>query len=353
MKSYGQETQLPKLEFVRELEQFDGPILTELRGVPRGTYVEKWCARGDALHRFLVVRADSRAIAEYLAERLTMMELLTVGSDGIGFLVDRGRDGGPVRVTIAPLTCLPEPYLPKDTALHDRSLRPSWDLTPQSFTMGNDWSAHAFADLERWYMNAYSLAFFMSANSEQMLPPQTIFRYDLKGYSYARALAEMRTHVPKAHKARATAVAAASPGVLTIDAPTKWADSVLDAVQAVGESEVAYRAVHRWSKLETENLDRLPETDQVLEELVRLCDSMRIKIGRLFAAFAGTEPSLQKIGEAAPSELLVAGKLAAAYYRAMLRLLMLPADAEFLSVGRPREEDERLRNIQDEADDDP
>jgi hypothetical protein len=75
---------------VRELESFEGPILSEYRAA-RGSaqYIEKWCARSDGVTRTLLVRADQRAIAEYLGKRRTLLSLITEPSDGVGYVIDR------------------------------------------------------------------------------------------------------------------------------------------------------------------------------------------------------------------------------------------------------------------------
>src|SRR5262245_49164567 len=120
-----------RLQFVRTLEAFEGPILSEYRAAYGGAvYVEKWCARAHGVSRFLVVRSEERAIAEFLGGRLSMLKLLIERSDGFGFLVDQSQ-GETVSVSIVPIDILPKPYLPKPTRFHDESLRPEWGVVPQ------------------------------------------------------------------------------------------------------------------------------------------------------------------------------------------------------------------------------
>ncbi|HWO20783.1 MAG TPA: hypothetical protein VNO30_18580 [Kofleriaceae bacterium] len=113
--------------WVRELEEFEGPILSEYRAALGSTqYVEKWCARADGVTRSLLVRVDQRAIAEYLGKRRTLLSLLTEPSDGMGHVIDR-RKGETVAVYGVYLDDLPPGYLPKPTVFHDEELRPEWD----------------------------------------------------------------------------------------------------------------------------------------------------------------------------------------------------------------------------------
>lgn len=111
---------------MRELEAFEGPILSELRADGGGIYIEKWCAREGGTTRTLVVRTEPRALAEYLARRVSMLDLLKGPSDGIGFLVDRDR-GVEIAVYLVQVMALPERYLPAVDALHDVDLRPAWE----------------------------------------------------------------------------------------------------------------------------------------------------------------------------------------------------------------------------------
>ena len=118
---------LPRpMKHLRDLEEFEGPILSEFQAEHGGgLYLWKWCARQGTVERFLVVRTEQRAVARYLARRLSLLQLLCEPSDGIGFIVDQ--EGGEVRAAyLVKLTDLPPRYLPKATAMHDEALRPAW-----------------------------------------------------------------------------------------------------------------------------------------------------------------------------------------------------------------------------------
>src|ERR1051325_10962656 len=116
-----------QLHFERHLEYLEGPILSQYRAEEGGVaYLEKWCTRTEdgAEHRFLLVRSDLRSIAQYMAHRLTMRDLLEGGSDGIGFLIDRSRNGTRIiehRVALLVLDELPEDYMPEEDTYHDES----------------------------------------------------------------------------------------------------------------------------------------------------------------------------------------------------------------------------------------
>lgn len=117
-------TALPDLAFVRDLEAFEGPILSEYVDADGVPYLEKWCAYVDGSVRFLVVRSHRVAISAYLDGGVSMLQLLTAPNDDRGWLVDRVGDEI-VRVELrVRVSTLPPKYLPKPSAMHDPDLRP-------------------------------------------------------------------------------------------------------------------------------------------------------------------------------------------------------------------------------------
>ena len=122
---------LPILTHVRELEEFDGPILTEWISDKGNIYVEKWCTNKGGVTRTLFVRSNHMAINAYLNGTMSMMELLTGPNDNYGMLVDRNKDGI-VGVTRVQVPTLPASYLPSPTTMHDIDLRKDWTTEPSS-----------------------------------------------------------------------------------------------------------------------------------------------------------------------------------------------------------------------------
>lgn len=115
---------LPKLAWVRDLEAFEGPILSEYEDADGALFLQKWCAYVDGAVRFLVVRSHRLVVADYLNGDMSMLDLLTKPNDDAGWLVDRV--GDEVRNVIqARVSELPPKYLPKPSAMHDEDLRPA------------------------------------------------------------------------------------------------------------------------------------------------------------------------------------------------------------------------------------
>lgn len=314
---------LPRqVTLVRELEYFEGPILSQYRAAHGGSvYIEKWCARDGGVSRFLLVRSEPRAIAEFLGTRITMLKLLTESSDGIGFLIDRRR-GDTLGVYVVALDSLPKSYLPKPTRMHDESLRPEWDTVPQDYLLDEQWDAKQLATIERHYLNAAGFAYLTKPDTDRVLPWRVLtFTYD-GGYPVMHAFNSIRANVPEDARARSVGVSANSPGVLSLEAPAETAGQLREALKALPRSLVHYHNVHEWSKLNPDQAEDIPRTARAHVEA--LCGALGVDARKLFPAAAANGDDIES--------LLVAGKLIAAYYRVLLRVIDPVAGTEFTGV---------------------
>lgn len=116
------------LTFVRSIEEYDGPILSEFRDNSGTPYLETWvdCSHDQKTSRFLVVVSTPRAIEEYLAGQLSMLDLLTVPNQNIGMLVDtKWKTDEVVRSARVDVRDIPSAYMPDPTAMYDETLSPS------------------------------------------------------------------------------------------------------------------------------------------------------------------------------------------------------------------------------------
>jgi hypothetical protein len=311
-------TALPQLTWVRDIEAFEGPLLSELRG-PEGTlFLEKSGTFDGRIARTLIVRSYQRAVAEYLAKRITMRRLLSAADD-VGFIASY-QDGERSCVELVQVSKLGTDFLPDDDAMHDESLRPEWPTTPQSFLVDRSWNVGLLSDLEERYLSVFSFSYFLDARSPKKLPPW-LYEYVLDGIGYAHLYRAMRKAVPANDQARATQVAAASPGVLTIEAPTETARIVNDVLQSANslETRKAVRAVHRWSVLERDYIEDLPHDAK--DDLAALAEALRVDLTKAMPFEGGDFRG----------HLLNAGKLLVGYYGRLRELQRLPSGVQFLA----------------------
>jgi hypothetical protein len=305
---------------VRELESFEGPILCEYRAVKGSAqYVEKWCARSDGITRTLLVRADQRSIAEYLGKRRALLSLLTDPSDGVGYIVDR-RQGEICAVYGVYLDDLPGDYLPKPTVYHDEDLRPEWDTFPQSYLIDANWDAKLFSDIERINLNVAGFAWFTQPSTQRTLPNGLLRMHYDGGFPIMHVYNGIRASVPDEVRPRSSAVAAASPGVFTIETPSGTAEMVRQAIHALPRSKIAFQAVHAWSRLRPDAAARIPPAAR--DTLDRLCSILNVRTDAILQP--AKSPEEEKIS------LLVAGKVIASYYRMLWRVLEPSDRAEYL-----------------------
>lgn len=308
----------PAVEGSRILEiQAGSWLLYEVRAKSGGGVYVGWdCGVHGGARETLLVRSDPRSIAEYLGQRLTTRELLVRSNDDVGFLFTAtpGHEG---RARIVAVSALPEAYLPSLARRHTADMQPPWDDVPQSFLVEENWSPELFKELEKSYLNVFSLTYFLDPTADAAVHRLTASELD--GYAYGNLYKTLRNALPANETAKATRLAAASPGVLTIAASRKTSQRVAIALQVIrSESAIkAYRVLHDWSRLNETEADQLPPT--ALDDVRRLSNMLMIDAMRLLP-----EGHDKK-------QLLRVGKIVASYYRQLVKLAAPPAGVEFLA----------------------
>jgi hypothetical protein len=328
----------PGLVHVRDLEEFEVPLLSEYKGPNGAVYVEKWCAREKGTSRYLLVRSNQRSVAEFLGGRISLLSLIRDASDRIGYVIDRTR-GAVENVWGAPLTRLPRSYFPTADRMHDEDLRPEWEIVPQNYLIDESWNSSLFGTIERNFLNAAAFAYLTKPKTGRSLPDKILtFRYR-GGFPVMHAFNEARADLPDDAKSRSAVVMAASPGILTLDTPADTAERLRTALKALKRSRIHYQNLHAWSRLDFAEADTLPEPEAARTDIRRLCEALDVDPSKLFPKSVPKDRQREAI--------LVAGKLIAAYYRVLHRVLS-PNGAEYVGVST---EDTELSQEDDEADD--
>jgi hypothetical protein len=257
-----------------------------------------------------------------------MLDLMTTASDGWGFLVDRDNQRNAVATFAVRLENLPQGYLPDATAFHDESLRPDWETIPQNFLINTNWDAKLLAFIEKQYLGVSAFAHFTEIGKDRKLPPNVLrYNYD-GGFSIMHLYNGIRSEVPQAKRARSVGVQAASPGVLTIDAPSSIVGLIKNSIEGLINSKPAYDQLHAWSRLSPNRIDGMPANDEALRDIQTLATSLRIDHMSLFPAPSVEYPTPTNRKES----LLVAGKMIASYYRKLWQTLAPEPRVEFISI---------------------
>ena len=314
------------LRFSRPIEEFDGPILSEYRsGIGGGTYVEKWCAQSDdsQTQRSIIVRCDQRSIVEYIGGRISMLSMLRNSSDGICLIVDRRlREGQPrvQRVAIEQFDRLPGSYLPQESVMYDASLRPQSERGVQSFLLPANWSGELIATVERSYRDVCAMRFLAADKRESgNLVPESVMDYEYRGgYPVANAFRELQSRVPRSERTVPTGIAAASPGVMSIEAGYSTALDVARSLRQLERSLECYQVVHKWAKQEIDRSPSIPTSASA--DLQALIESLHLD---------------QALVTQHASKLLPLAKLICSYHR-KLRTLSPTFGLEFIDgLGHP------------------
>jgi hypothetical protein len=199
----------------------------------------------------------------------------------------------------------------------DESLRPAWAHTVQSFLLGDDWSGEVISAIEKNYIDVSAFLYCTTSPVAEAMLPRVVLGYDYRGgFPVASAFKVLRAQVPHSYRSRTVGVAAMSPGILSIDARTEIAVTILESIAALEGAKPYYELVQAWAK---QDPAKEPEIPKDAETHIRLlARALRVNPDRLLLPDA---------------DIHAVGKLLASYFRKLLRLARPPGEAEFLGVG--------------------
>lgn len=100
------------LEFVRDIEEFEGPLLSEFRSSDGETFLYHWCDCDERANRWLVFRVSRQDLFRYLAGRVSLRSLIQERRDGFLYVVDLDGDATLLSAWLVDADKLPENYLP-------------------------------------------------------------------------------------------------------------------------------------------------------------------------------------------------------------------------------------------------
>jgi hypothetical protein len=212
-----------ELEFVRDLEEFDGPLLSEFRSSKGDTFLYYWCDCNEKANRWLVVRAPRQDLFRYLVGRVTLRSLIRECRDRFLYVVDLDGDATVLSAWFVYAENIPENYLPR----HDSVPQPGAGIEPgfQDVSIDQDWD---YEQYPRKFLQAYS---FHTAFGRGGNPKALDIDYRLTtGWIFDTLYRKIETNVPPAHRASLEAVSFASPGYLRFRVDPMIAEGLRNAV---------------------------------------------------------------------------------------------------------------------------
>lgn len=199
---------LPQMQWVRDLQSFEGPLLSEFRS-SRERFLYWWCDRDERHHRWLVMRAEARAVHRLTSGLLSMRRLIQDLPDGYVFVVDVDGEGEPRHVSMSPVGTLPHDYVPHVDKPLDRRLMVT-DDTKFSIFLNGDLTLDDASVGPRRLIDAHALLSSFDAT------PKNPHQYPWRGgYSSVNFYSAVRA-AQGTRRAQVDAMAFASPGYVEI-----------------------------------------------------------------------------------------------------------------------------------------
>jgi hypothetical protein len=214
------------LTFVRDLEEFDGPLLSEFKSAEGETFLYHWCDCNAQSNRWLVVRTPRQDLYAYLVGQVTLRKLIRDCRDRFLYVLDIGGDAETLAAWFAQADRIPEVYLP--TPQSKRRVEDTVESGFQDVYVGEKWDYEQVTAYPRRYLQTYSFHTAFGAGGD---PKTLTVNYHLtKGFVFHTLFEKMRTNAPTQLRASLEAVSFASPGYLRFTVAPAVATGVRDAV---------------------------------------------------------------------------------------------------------------------------
>lgn len=198
------------LERIRDLERFDGPLLTHFRHRRRGdNYLYYWCDCDDVTNRWMILRVSETNIIR-LANRFVPLDFVVPNAcqDDFVYFEDIGRDGRPTSVTLTQLECIPSDYVPVQGAYLDPMT--SHDLHSYPVLIERQLSIQTLSDIPRLFSQVYAFVYCFF-----VLRPQELSGYPWRGgFSTMHFYHWLASRVPGEYSPSVDTLQYASPGFI-------------------------------------------------------------------------------------------------------------------------------------------
>jgi hypothetical protein len=149
------------LEHVRDIDSFEGPLLSEFKSSNGEPYLYYWCDRSKTHNRWLVVRTTKREILRYEVGETPLRTLIHDCPDRFVYVCDRDRKGTLDRTVLAPVDKLPSDYFPTDASYAYGTV----SQLGQNVLLGRGWKGfESVSTYPRKYLQSVSFLSFFGAH---------------------------------------------------------------------------------------------------------------------------------------------------------------------------------------------
>lgn len=219
------------LKKVRDLEYYEGPLLSEFHSETGAIYLYSWCDQLETGHRWMVFRVTLRDLTLYIHGRLSLHKLITEGEEGFVYFVDLDTHGDILDVYFVPIEEIPKDYIPSHDSFFMASTMPQGSGS-NDVLLSDDWAFSDLGDFSHRYEDMYSFLYVLGTNrpSSTRLPDAKIDIRAGRGHASNQLFQRIINHVPRNERPRIGAFHMNSPGVLKIEANEDVASLIPKAI---------------------------------------------------------------------------------------------------------------------------
>lgn len=149
---------LPKFNWVRDIQYFDGPLLSEYVTDSNEIYAFYWCDCSDVYHRWLAVRVTKRSLLELISGLVSIYDFLIKRSQEPNlYVLDFDSDGEVGNSQLVNINNIPNSYLPEKDEIIDPVLFEDYDKDIYPVLIDGKWETEELAYIPRKFIDLYSL----------------------------------------------------------------------------------------------------------------------------------------------------------------------------------------------------
>lgn len=289
------------LKKVRDLEYFDGPLLSEYRHPHGDHYLYYWCDCNDSVNRWMLLRVSEASILR-LANLFVPLDYVIPNAcqDDYVYFVDVDSNGATLRVTLTGTLQIPDDYRPASGAYLANPLRGENDSFAVLIEGG--WSVEDLGVFPRRFSQVYAVLYALN-----VLHIGRFEQYPWRGgFSAMHFFEHAAKKIPFEHRPAVSTIQYASPGFMRFSLHGDTARQVTQCVEDFVAWREDLRDVYsdldshiRHHKLndpkESSNID-WQQHDPILREAAhKLTDVFTVIDGDAFVSAAPTAFEAAKI----------------------------------------------------------
>lgn len=303
---------MPETTWVRDLQYFDGPLLSQHENALGEHYLFQWCDQDAEATRWLVMRVRERDVMRLLARKLGLRSLISEFlPDDYVRIVDFDHAGKLLRLAFVNPDDLPSDYLPAEEGFLTASLVSPSVRAGFVGLLDGDWNTQELAELYRRVRDTHALIYLYSEDTKTKFRPAPF----KGGFSTINFYQQIKGYIPAKARVSERAIHYSSPGfvafrgdVVTLGILRNVLDTVRENADALSEQN---RELSRYLRDQGLNEEDVSATTEQESEMAKHAEAMLLLIGR---------PDWAWLTSKSPS-IFQATKIVRAHYRRLKDLL--------------------------------